>query len=330
MPDRHEKLAQALDLILTLSGSRMGLTIRELEQQLGVGRRTVERLLAAIGQACGTLEPVETGEREKRWRMRPTPITRAVAITAEEIAEIEAAARRLEDGDALPERGAILRSAAQKLRAAASETTLRRAEPDIEALLAAEGLAAQPGPRVELPEALIATLRRAILGSRVIRVSYRAARQAPREHLLEPVALLYGLRPYLLAVARGKEDAAVWRLDRISALAETNEGFALREGLDVATLMADCFGVWREPPFEVALRFSPAAAEEARLWRFHRSQQAEADAEGGWVVRFRAGGLEEMAVHLVRWGSDVEVRSPPELRERLARLGEALLAAHSA
>ena len=60
----------------------------QFRQQLGVARRTVERLLAAIGQACGTLEPVETGEREKRWRMRPTPITRAVAITAEEIAEI--------------------------------------------------------------------------------------------------------------------------------------------------------------------------------------------------------------------------------------------------
>jgi len=92
--------------------------------------------------------------------------------------------------------------------------------------------------------------------------------------------------------------------------------------------MADCFGVWREPPFEVELRFAPAVAEEARLWRFHRSQRAKADAEGGWLVRFRAGGLEEMAVHLVRWGAEVEVRSPPELRERLARLGEALLAAH--
>jgi predicted DNA-binding transcriptional regulator YafY len=328
MPDRHEKLAQALDLILTLSGSRVGFTIRELEERLGVARRTVERLLAAIGQACGTLESVDTDEREKRWRIRPTPITRAVAITAEEVAEIEAAARRLE-ADALPERGAILRSAAQKLRAAASEATLRRAEPDIEALLAAEGLAAQPGPRVELPEALIATLRRAILGNRVLRMTYRAARQAPREHDLEPVALLYGLRPYLLAVVRGKDDAAVWRLDRIVALAETNEGFAPREGLDLVTLMADCFGVWREPPFEVALRFTPEAAEEARLWRFHRSQEAEADAQGGWVVRFRAGGLEEMAVHLVRWGRQVEVLSPPRLREKLAEIGEALLAAHA-
>jgi predicted DNA-binding transcriptional regulator YafY len=40
------------------------------------------------------------------------------------------------------------------------------------------------------------------------------------------------------------------------------------------------------------------------------------DAEGGeLIVRFRAGGLLEMAWHLLQWGNHVEVLAPTELKE---------------
>ena len=50
--------------------------------------------------------------------------------------------------------------------------------------------------------------------------------------------------------------------------------------------------------------------------------------DGSLVVRFRAGGLVEMANHLATWGDTVEVLSPPELRRKLAEIGEALVRAH--
>ncbi|WP_431280791.1 helix-turn-helix transcriptional regulator [Humitalea sp. 24SJ18S-53] len=328
MPERHEKLSQALGLITALSATRAGLTMAQMQADLGCGRRTVERLLAAIRQACADVEEVATDLPEKRWRMRPSRLVATVRMTPEEIAEIEAAARRLVD-EALPARAATLRSAANKLRASMDEGARRRAEPDVEALLAAEGLAARPGPRVAVPPGVIETLRHALLATHLVRISYLTANGAAREHLLEPYGLLYGARPYLLAAKPGKPDVAVWRLDRVRSVTETEEAFVPRPGFDIATLMKDSFGVWRESPMDVVLHFTAPAVEDALTWRFHGSQQAEPQPDGSLILRFSAGGIEEMAAHLAQWDGKVEVLAPPALRDRMARMGQALVKGHA-
>jgi predicted DNA-binding transcriptional regulator YafY len=260
--------------------------------------------------------------------MRPNPLVGAVRMTAEEVAEIEAAATRLAQ-EGLPARAAALRSAANKLRAMMDDAARRRAESDVELLLASQGLASRPGPRIEVPEGIIETLRHALLASHRVRLRYRGPKGDEREHLLEPCGLVYGTRPYLLAVKPGKPDAVTWRLDRVTEVQETEEPFVPRPGFDVGTLMRDCFGVWREQPMEVELRFDASAAADAAGWRFHASQVLEQQPDGALVVRFRAGGIEEIANHLATWGDTVEVVAPPELRKRLARMGEALLRRHA-
>ncbi len=328
MPERHEKLAQALGLITALAATRAGLTIAEMQADLGCGRRTVERLLAAIRQACGDIEEVPTDQPEKRWRMRPSRLVATIRMTPEEIAEVEAAARRLVD-DGLPARAATLRSAANKLRASMDDAARRRAEPDVEALLAAEGLAARPGPRVAVPPGVIETLRQALLASHLVRLDYLTPQGVARQHVLEPYGLLYGARPYLLAVKPGKADVAVWRLDRMRGLADTGQAFAPRPGFDIPTLMKDSFGIWREPPMQVVLRFTGTAAQDALDWRFHATQVAEPQPDGALILRFSAGGIEEMAAHLAQWGAMVEVLSPERLRSRMAQMGEALVKSHA-
>ncbi|WP_037299516.1 helix-turn-helix transcriptional regulator [Rubritepida flocculans] len=329
MPERHEKLADGLRLILLLSGSRAGRTLNELAQEFGVGRRTIERMLAAIREVCGELEQVPSDEAQKRWRLPPSPLARVQPLTAAEVAELDLAARRLA-AEGLAERAALLRGAAEKLRAAMDARALQRAEPDVEALLANEGIAMRPGPRVQVPEPLITTLRQAILATRLVRLRYSTGRSNAREHLVEPYGLLYGQRPYLLAARRDKPDAAVWRLDRILAAEVTEQPFTPRPGFELPKLAAQSFGVWREPPVEVVLRFREDAAREAANWLFHPTQRLEPQPDGTLLLRFTAGGLEEMAHHLATWGEAVEVIRPDALRARLAALGAALLRRHGA
>lgn len=327
MPARQEKLADGLRMVMSLAGSRYGKSIQDLMDEFQVGRRTVERRLEAIREVCHNLEEVPVDAPPKRWRIRTHRLTHALGLKAEEIAEVEAAALRLEE-EGLKGRAAILRDVANRLRAMLDETSLRRTESDVEAQLASEGLAARPGPQVVVDDAVLAALRGALLHGHRIRMRYRPANGTVREYLLEPCGLLYGTRPYLLAVVPGKADAAVWRLDRIEHVEDTGEGFVPREGFDVATLSAQSFGVWREQPHDVVLRFDPAAAKEAAGWRFHASQVCEPQSDGTLVIRFRAGGLEEMANHLGSWGGTVEVLQPAALRQRLAEMGRALLERH--
>lgn len=327
MPARHEKLADGLRLILLLTGTRAGRTITELAREMGVSRRTVERMLAAVKEVCGELETVPTDEAQKRWRLPATPLARAQAFTAAELAELDLAAQRLL-AESLAERAALLQSAAEKLRAAMEPRLLQRAEPDVEALLAAEGLAMRPGPRVQVAERIITTLREAILAGRRVRLAYAPGRGTAREHIVEPFGLLYGARPYLLAAAAGKTDAAVWRLDRIRTAELDNASFAPRPGFTLGELAAQSFGVWREAPFRVVLAFAPHAAQEAKGWLFHPTQHMESRPDGALVITFTAGGLDEMAYHFATWGEAVEVLEPPALRARLAALGAALARRH--
>ena len=52
----------------------------------------------------------------------------------------------------------------------------------------------------------------------------------------------------------------------------------------------------------------------ARAWRFHPAQEFEADGDE-LLVRFRAGGLREIAEHLFTWAGDVRIEAPEELRD---------------
>jgi len=325
--ERHEKLRTSLRLILSLSSTRAGVTFRELMAEHDLGLRTLQRMLRAIEHIYGPLEEVPSGQREKRWRLSVTTPARGMPPTAGEVAEVEFAAQQLQQ-QGLSERAALLRSVAARIKGGASADVLRRIEPDIEAQMTSEGIAARPGPTVVLPPAALERLRRSILSSTRIRLHYRRADGAARWHTLEPYGLLYGERPYLLALKPGKPDVAVWRLDRIQGIAETDVNFVPRAGCDIRSLTAGCFGIWREAPFDVELRFMPAAAADAQAWRFHSSQTQERCDDGSLVVRFRAGGLGEMVHHLVAWGDAVQVREPPALRQRLADAGRLLLAHH--
>lgn len=327
MAERHEKLIRALALVQLLAGSRAGLTIAELMDAMSCSRRTVERMLRAVGQAVQGLESLPGDGGEKRWRIRAPVPNQLVPPTADEMAELDHAALRLE-AENLPGRAALLRGAARRLRALAQPRGLPGAEWDAELLLRAEGLALRPGPRPQVADSLAGALRHAILHRRLLRLRYRTGDGGEAQRLLEPCGLLYGQRPCLLAAVPGTPDATLWRLDRVVALEATDEPFEPR--FDLAALTADSFGAWREPPMEVVLRFAAEAAGEAAQWRFHPSQVTEPQADGTLVVRFRAGGLDEMALHLASWGEAVEVLAPAALRDRLVALAQALLRRHAA
>ena len=56
---RHEKAADLLKLALLLAGSAEGLTLDEMSREIGVGRRTVERMRDALRELFPQLEEVD-------------------------------------------------------------------------------------------------------------------------------------------------------------------------------------------------------------------------------------------------------------------------------
>lgn len=194
----------------------------------------------------------------------------------------------------------------------------------------AEGIARRPGPRLRPRTEVLAALRDAILGCRKVRLTYtRRSDRAVVRPKVYPYGVLTGSRHYLVCWSRPAARMMLYALPEISAVEVLPEVFERDPGFDLARFAERSFGVFQEEPVDVVWRFTPRAAVDARHYLFHPTQKLDDLADGSLLVRFRAGGLLEMAWHLFTWGPEVEVLSPPRLRQMLGDLLAGATRAHA-
>ena len=310
---RYERLTDIIALAVRLQGRAEGVTLDDIQSEFGVGRRTAERMRAAVEQAFGPLEEVESGERRKHWRLSSDRLRGLVSVSAEELGALSTAAAALE-GAGLGERAAKLAAVADKLRALHRSRTPEQLEADLETLLHAEGLAMRPGPRQQVEPALLSLLRDAIRACRTVEFDYLSQRTGRRSRqLAEPYGLLYGNRPFLVARTDWSGEPRLWRLANISNARLGLEDFERDPAFDLQAFARRSFGTFQEQPVKVQLRFDARAAPDAATFLFHPEQEDPVTNDDGTVtVRFEAGGLDEMCWHLITWGDSVTVEQPAQ------------------
>src|SRR5215471_16154838 len=91
---RHEKASQLLELARLLAGTAEGLTLDEMAERLGVGRRTAERMRDAVRDVFPQMEEVDDPP-SKRFRIPAGLDGLFQAPTAEELAALNGAAELL-------------------------------------------------------------------------------------------------------------------------------------------------------------------------------------------------------------------------------------------
>lgn len=315
---RYEKADTLLQLALEMQAARGGLSLADIEQRFTVGRRTAMRMRDAVLRSFPQAEEVRTDERVKRWRLPAGTLDRLVTVTADELAALEGAMRLLGRENRADE-AAHLTSVMAKLKALMRPEAARRVEPDLEALLEAEGLAMRPGPRPRIHAQVVEELRAAIKACRKLHILYRNRRtRAVNERLIHPYGFLHGHRHYLVAWHEHPKanKVALFSLSNIDSVRPAGQGFVRDPEFDLQAFAARSFGLFQgDEPFEVVWRFSPRAAADAAEFVFHPSQTLELLPDGSLMVRFIAGSDLEMAWHLYSWGDAVEVLEPPRLAE---------------
>lgn len=326
---RHDKAVAVLKLARMLAGTWEGLTLDEMADALGAGRRTAERVRDAVQEAFGTLDVVEDGRR-KRFRLAARGLDRFVTSpTTDELAELETAARALAPRE--PGRATRLRSLGEKVRASLREGERRRLTLDVEDQLRVEALACRVGPRPVADPSVLIVLRDALQAGRTVAFDYGGSDEtAPRRRTVVPYGLLFGPRHYLVAGMKGRDGAALYRLDAIHAPVMTDERASPPPDFELGAFAERSFGVFQEEPHDIVLRFSPIAAADARNWHFHPTQSMEDGADGTLIVCFRAGGLLQIAHHLMTWGDAVTIVAPEKLRVEMRDAVETLHAHHGA
>lgn len=323
---RWEKAASLLELARSLAGTAEGLSLDDIAAQLEVNRRTAERMRDSLRELFPALEEISDG-RSKRFRIPGSMDAFFRAPTSDELAELEIAVQTLEQHGGTA-RAALLRSLNGKMRATLRSQQRQRIAPDLEALLQGGSLVMQAGPKPMADATALAILRDALKAACLCSFDYATSRGHHYRRHVAPYGILFGRTYYLVGPELDKSQPVLWRLDRMSGL-ELGKGFGgAPPTFDLRDYAARSFGTFQEPPEQIALRFSQAAAPDARRFDFHPRQVQEEEPDGSLVVRFHAGGLLELVHHLFGWGDAVEIIAPERLKSLMLETLEIALASH--
>jgi len=323
---RHEKAGRLLELARLLASTAEGLTLDEIAERLGVGRRTAERMRDAVREVFPQLEEVEDPPT-RRFRIPAGLDGLFQAPTAEELAALAIAAESFA-GQGATARAAALRSLEQKVLSATRAAARRRLAPDLEALLQAETIAVQAGPRPFEDETVLAAVREALKAAATLAFRYEGGSQPGRVREVVPYGILFGRANYLVA-AEGGGRPRNWRLDRIRDVAATGRPARRDPAFSLQDYADESFGIYHDAVADVVLEVTREGAEDALRWRFHANQTVEPHADGRVIVRFRASGMRELAWHLFTWGDQVEVLAPAVLKQTLIEQIELARRAHA-
>jgi predicted DNA-binding transcriptional regulator YafY len=323
---RHEKVRNLLDLARRLAASAEGLTLDEMAQEACVGRRTAERMRDALWAIFPQMVEIAEGP-SKRFRIPRGLDGFFQDPTTEELLELHKASLALRAAGAASRAGA-LETLELKVRAAMRGGALRRAAPDVEALARAETIAVQAGPRPFENEALIATIRQALMAVRALRFAYTGGRTPGALRVVAPYGLMFGRANYLVAAELGRDEPRNWRLDRLREVEILESPAGPPEGFDLPDYANRSFGIYQDDTEDVVLRILPHGADDALGWRFHPTQTTQVEVDGSVIVRFRSSGMRELAWHLFTWGDKVEIVDPPQLRTAMLAELDVALARH--
>ncbi|MDR3406878.1 MAG: WYL domain-containing protein [Methylovirgula sp.] len=325
---RYDKTRQILELARALAGSAEGLTLDEMCEVSGLERRTVERMRDTIRDVFPQMEEIPDHPK-KRFRIPHGLDGFFQDPTTGELSDLGIAVAELHESGATA-RAESLASLGNKIRAAMRHGRRRITETDVEALLRAERIAVQAGPRPAEDPALLEILRKALLEMKMLRFVYKGGSKRRIAREIVPYGIIFGRMNYLIGAEAGTKKPKSWRLDRIEEVECLEKSAAPPDDFDLAKFANTPFGFFEGEPENVVLRILPDGMDEFKNYRFHSSQTVESLPGGGALVRFRASGMLELAWHLFSWGDKIEIIEPATLRETLMDELKRALAHHEA
>ncbi|MDP2781068.1 YafY family protein [Devosia sp.] len=323
---RYDKAKKILELARALASSAEGMTLDEMCRFTGEKRRTVERMRDTIREVFPQMEEI-ADHPSKRFHIPKGLDGFFQDPTTDELSDLGVAVAELRESGATA-RAESLAELDRKIRAAMRQGRRRATETDVEALLRAELIAVQAGPRPAEDPAVLVTLRQALLSMKMLRFVYHGGSRPGTSRDVIPFGIIFGRMNYLIGADAGTTKPKHWRLDRIADLECLDEAAAPPEDYNLVQFANTSFGYFEGPQEDVVLHVLPSGMDDFKNWRFHSSQVVETHPSGGAIVRFRASGMLELVWHLFCWGNKVEIIEPVSLREQLTTELRVALAHH--
>ncbi len=165
------------------------------------------------------------------------------------------------------------------------------------------------------------TVCRALLGHHRLRIRYYSrARDQEMERVVSPQRLVhYRDNWYLDAWCHLREGLRSFALDAILEAAPLEETAAPLGDDELDRDLGAGYGIFSgEQVCTAVMRFTPKMARWVAHEKWHRLQEGTFDADGSYTLKVPYSAERELVMDIMRFGPEVEVLAPPELRRSVA------------
>jgi len=307
--EKGEKQLRVIKLFTRLCETEVGLTTRQLAEELEVNPRTVQRYVATLRDSAG----IDIEESEGRWRIGKRSLLPPLQLDHYQATLLLVAVRLLQQ--LRTEQDPALVGALAHLSRALSVPIVSEY---LRHTLAAAERRPPATERLGVERAVID----GFVSHREVEVRYVDAkgnetRRDLRPYFIEPTA--EGRHIYVFAHDSVSREVRSFRLDRIRSARTLPTSFTVPDDFDIDVALGAAWAIWQGPGGDhVVLRFPETARQwvDETLWP---PGTRRSDLDGGGIeVRLDVASEVEMRPWLMRWGENIEVLEPASLRRHMA------------
>lgn len=318
MPSRAKKEnTERIHKILSIVRHRGGATMQDLMQELEVSLSTIKRDIAVLRDRIDC--PIDFDRDAKKWVVRDLPGGKRFELpglwfNASELYAL-LAMQHLVSGVEPGLLESHLQPLKEKLESLLGESSA--AAKDIKKRVKLIHFA---GRRIEVKN--FELLTQAVLErKRVVMRYFNRDKNEETEREVSPVRLVHYRENWLLdAWCHLRKELRIFALDAIQAVKVTEKPAFEVSQEELDQHFRSGYGIYAgKADKRAVLKFSPARARYVSLERWHSKQISKWLADGSYHLEVPYSKDQELVTDVLRFGADVEVLAPPELRQRVAQ-----------
>ena len=307
---RLTKAEQIIELAMMFQNSYCGLCIDDIKEHFECSRRSAERMkMLLFDMFPDKIEEVPTSDKKKRWRFVKGTMNALISFTADDFANFEYLKGLSNDENKKQQLDELV----AKIKALTPQKNLRALDTDVSAIMESEGFAVRQYSRVKAEPKILEQLRNAMLAFKMVRFDC-PINEAVKTITLNPYGLVIADKYYLVGFSEYVNALRQYRVDKIINLTILDEYFKKDEKFSLTDYCNNSFGVYQQKPLNITLEFNKSVAQDVFNYHFHPTQKIKKLNSGNIQVKFTSGGTYAICQELFKWGCDVKIKKPAELK----------------
>ena len=307
---RLNKTEEIIELAMMFQNSYCGLSIDDIQEHFECSRRSAERMKALLFEIFpDKIEEVPASDRKKHWRFAKGTMNTLISFTTDDFANLEYLKGLSTDENKKKQIDELV----AKIKALTPQKNLRTLETDVSAILESEGFAVRQYSRATADPRILAQIRSAMLAFKKIRFDY-PINDKTKTITLNPYGLVISDKYYLVGFNEFINALRQYKVDKIKNLSILDEYFEKDENFNLKEHCHNSFGIYQEKPLHIELKFDKNVTEDVLNYHFHPTQKVKKLGNGNIQVKFTSGGTYAICQELFKWGCNVRIKRPIELK----------------